>query len=177
MKSIFVRVLLAFLLLIGVALVVGSLLPRGYDLNSEMVINAPPEKIFPHLNSLKKWNRWSPWNPGDLPEIDVEYGQTVEGVDANLRWSDARGKGKVWITESVQNEAIEYKLLFGPYPEMASRISLTPVDEGKTKIEWTSVGELPSGPFYGIAGGMMFKGGMESEYKKALGKLKAIAEK
>ena len=177
MKSIFVRVLLAFLLLIGIALVVGSLLPRGYDLSSEMTINAPPEKIFPHLNSLKKWNGWSPWNPGDNPEIDVEYGQTVEGVDANLRWSDARGKGKVWITKSEPNEAIEYSLLFGPYPEMASQISLTSLSENKTQVKWTSQGELPSGPFYGIAGGMMFKDGMESEYMRALAKLKTIAEK
>ena len=51
---------------------------------------------------------------------------------------------------------------------------LTP-DGNSTNVVWTSVGTLPSGPFYGWFG-ITFGDSLAVEYKKALDRLKRVCE-
>ena len=35
--------------------IIGSLLPRSFDFQTSVAIDASPSKIFPYLNSPKRW--------------------------------------------------------------------------------------------------------------------------
>jgi len=53
---------LAFIAIILIAVVAGQ--PCEFTVSRSLKISAPPEKIFPHVNDLHKWEDWSPWAKG-----------------------------------------------------------------------------------------------------------------
>ncbi|MEM7784516.1 MAG: hypothetical protein AAF623_14295, partial [Planctomycetota bacterium] len=96
--------------IIGFFWLIGSLLPRGYDFETEIDIVGPPEIIFPKLNTLKQWSTWSKqWNPKEIDSLQISYNDQPAGVGAGQTWSDIRGRGKLWITKSQPNDLIEYE--------------------------------------------------------------------
>ena len=165
----------------GIIAVIGSLLPRSYDFESVAVIDAAPAFVFEKVNTMKDWQEWSQWSPRQVEGLRVEHSGTAEGVGAAQKWTDPRGDGKLWIVESIPNQKVAYRLEFGSFPEMASSIDLTPMaDEAgegqKTKVVWSSEGNLPGGPFYGFFS-PFFATGMKHEYDASLGRLKQLVEK
>lgn len=166
-------------LLIGAVIVffaiVGSLLPRSYSFTSEIEINAGQTEIFPQINSLPNWRNWSrQWNPAEIENLEIQYNGQPTGVGAAQSWTDVRGTGKLWITESSPNHSIKYEMMFGNFPKMVSQIELLPNSSG-TNVRWSSEGKLPGGPFYGYFGSF-FSTQMKSEYDKSLEKLKVVVE-
>jgi len=172
---------------LGIVAVIGSLLPRDYDFESVAVIDAAPESVFEQVNTMKAWGDWSQWSPQQVEGLEVEYSGTAAGVGAAQAWTDPRGDGKLWIIESVPNQAVAYKLEFAGFPEMASSIKLSPMsDEGgeggnpgeqvQTKVVWSSSGTLPGGPFYGFFS-PFFATGMQHQYDASLLRLKELVEK
>ncbi len=152
--------------------VIGFFLPHGYETSAEVVIEAPPEQVFPLLNRLDNWPLWSQWETGKDSLFKVEYGPQVEGVGAVQSWTEPRGSGKLWITESEANRSLAYVVEFGDFPRMESRFDLTPEGTG-TRVRWSSVGRLPSGAFYGWLR-LAFVNGMRDQYQQALGKLASV---
>lgn len=163
--------MLAFVLIV---LLIGSLMPRGFTTSSSTVIEAPPEVIFQQLNTIKTWSNWSMWNEQSIQGLEVSYSGPESGVGAIQTWTEPRGEGKLWITESLENELLKFTSVFANFPEMQSSITLTKVDNG-TKVEWKSDGNLPKGPFYGWFG-MTFGDSLAREYKKSLERLKRESE-
>lgn len=164
-------VLVAFVLIV---LLIGTMMPRGFETSSSVVIKAPPEVIFPQINNIKMWANWSMWNEHDIPGLKVEYSGPDSGVGAVQKWTEKRGEGKLWITESLENEVVNFTSIFAHFPESQSSITLTPGTDG-VRVEWKSEGALPGGPFYGWFG-MTFSDSLAREYKKALKKLKRHCE-
>ena len=159
---------------VGLVLLIGSLLPRSFETATYIVIDAPPEQVFPHINQIRMWSNWSMWNEHDIRDLKVEYSGAEAGVGAVQKWSEPRGEGKLWITESLPNREIQFSSTFGDFPKMESRIVLSP-DKGKTRVRWHSLGELPGGPFYGWFGSA-YSGGLSAIYDKSLEKLKRHVE-
>ena len=165
---------------VGIIAVIGSLLPRSYDFSTTTVINAPPEIVFENVNTIKTWQDWSQWSPQQVADLEVEYSGTESGVGAAQAWTDPRGDGKLWIVESVPGQKVAYKLEFAGFPEMASSIDLSVVEEpadvkGQTRVVWSSRGTLPGGPFYGFFS-PFFATGMQHQYDASLLRLKALVE-
>lgn len=152
--------------------VIGSLLPRRYEINAEIIIMVPPEEIFAEINTLENWKAWSPWSPERIEGLTVRCTGT-SGVGNAMVWNDARGEGKLWITDSQPNGKIEYSMRFSNFPEMTSDLTLTPVssEENSTLIRWNSKGRLPNGPFYGYLA-PFFGTHMRYEYDESLHRLK-----
>lgn len=166
------RVFGAATVLVLLFLLIGMLLPHTYQTTAEVVIDAPPEKVFPYLNRLDRWPEWSQWATSKDSMFTVEYGPQVEGVGAVQTWKEPRGSGKLWITGSEPDRSLEYVVEFGDFPRMTSRFELQPVDAG-TRLKWSSEGRLPSGPFYGWLR-LAFVNGMKSQYQQAILKLDAV---
>ena len=118
MKTIFFRLLLVIAAFVGLVFVVGTFLPRNYALESVVEIDAPVDAVFPQINELENWSNWSPW--GEQEGIDVEFKGESAGVGSILTWSDPRGDGKLWITESQPNQLVKYRMYSGGFPEMES---------------------------------------------------------
>ncbi len=152
---------------------VGFLLPRAYSIRSTVTIERPAAEVFPLINDLRNWSEWSPW--GEQADLDVKYSGDDTGVGSVQTWTDPRGDGKLWITESEPDQSVSYSMFSGSFPEMDSRIELVPRSNA-TEVIWTSEGKLPSGAFYGYFS-WLFAPGMRGEYDRALARLKSVVEK
>ena len=85
---------LAALFAVGVFLVaIAWFLPREVTVTREIVIAAPPARVFAHLNSLQKMAEWSPWTRLD-PAMRTSFAGPPEGVGNRMTWSsdDPRGR-------------------------------------------------------------------------------------
>ena len=177
MAKYYFRLLLLVGSVIAVIALIGSLLPRSYDFQTSVIVDAPSAKIFPYLNSLRAWPDWSrQWNPDEIEELTITYNGAAEGVGAAQSWTDRRGDGKLWITESTANELVAFEMDFANFPRMSSRIELeSSQPAGQTMVTWRSSGRLPAGPFYSYFGSF-FSTRMRHEYEKSLAKLKQVVE-
>ncbi len=61
MKTILKSLGIILLLLIGYAIVAMLAFGKTYHYEKSMVINAPKEKVWQHINSMKAFNEWNPW--------------------------------------------------------------------------------------------------------------------
>ncbi|MEM7456833.1 MAG: SRPBCC family protein [Planctomycetota bacterium] len=174
MKSAFIRVFGAFLILLLLVLGIGMILPRDYDIRSQVEIDAPAEEVFARINSLPEWRSWSPWNSSDLTGLGIRYSGEESGTGSVQTWSDPRGEGKLWLTESTPHESVSYSMEFANFPKLDGNFNLAQSGD-KTTVTWSSTGTLPSGPFYGFFAGM-FTNGMKTEYDKGLARLKEVCE-
>jgi uncharacterized protein YndB with AHSA1/START domain len=127
-------------------LLIGMLLPHAYQTSSEIVIAAPPAKIFSYLNRLDRWPEWSQWATTKDSMFTVEYGPQVEGVGAVQTWKEPRGTGKLSVTGSDPDRRLEYVVEFGDFPRMTSRFELEPVESG-TRLKWSSEGRCQAAHF------------------------------
>ena len=175
MFGIGVRVVATFLVIVLLVLGVGWLMPRQYSFSQEIVVDAPPEKIFPMLYSLRNWQAWSTWNSEKHPEWNITYSGRHRGVGATQTWEDTRGFGKLWISDIERDAKIEYCVEFQDFPKMTSTFHLIADDTTKTRVRWSSTGNLPSGPFYGWFG-WFYSSMMKQQYLTDLTKLKQVVE-
>ncbi len=180
MAKYYFRLALLVAAIIGFFALIGSLLPRSYSFSSEIAIAETPHKLFPQINSLRNWQNWSrQWNPTEIEGLTIQYNGEPTGVGAAQTWSDIRGNGKLWITESNPDQSIKYEMDFAGFPRMSSQIELvagnSDSEQPLTLVRWSSEGKLPGGPFYGYFGSF-FSSQMKTQYEMSLEKLKEYAE-
>ena len=176
MGKYFVRLLLLVAAIVGILLLFEQLLPRGYDFQRSVEIDRPAAEVFPYLNSLEKWPQWS--QQFNLQHIEeIKYGGEDEGVNAALTWTEIRGTGKLWITESKPNEALAYESEFQGFPKMSSTFTLDEESENTTVVTWRSTGQLPRAPLYGLMNAIsVYETHMEYQYEESLAALKELVE-
>ena len=178
MAKYYLRLLLLVAAFIGILLLCERMLPRDYDFQQTVEIDRPAAEIFPYLNSLNKWPQWSQqFNMNKHENLVIKYNGTEEGVGAAQTWTEIRGSGKLWITESVPNELLTLEQEFYVFPKMTSTFAIEPNGENKTVVTWRSTGQLPSTPLYGIANVTnVYETQMEYFYEESLAGLKALVE-
>ena len=109
------RIGLAVIVVIGVLTVIGLMLPRHVQVSRSSVMAAPPEKIYPYLADLKRFNEWSPWARID-PETKFTFSGPESGAGARMNWESKHqnvGSGTMEITEAVLNSQVRTALDFG----------------------------------------------------------------
>ncbi|MFN0219059.1 MAG: SRPBCC family protein [Hyphomicrobium sp.] len=109
------------------------------------VIAAPADRIFPHVNTLKKWDDWSPWAKLD-PNAKTEFEGPDSGVGAIFKWAgnDEIGQGAMAIVESTPSERLKIRLDFAKPFSSTSDVLFTFVPEGEgTRVTWSMTGERP----------------------------------
>ena len=170
-----VKLLLGLVALVVLLLVIGFFLPGSYRVERSATINAKPEKIFPLINSLKRWPDWSAWNTTRYPDMTYNYTGPETGVGAESAWTGkSSGTGKMKLTKSDPAKGIEYDLDFenGQYLSTGA-LSFEPAGES-TKVVWTTQGDL-SGPV-GHWMGLCMDRFMGPDFETGLANLKAKAE-
>lgn len=136
---------------IAIALVSTALLlyaatkPDTFRVQRSISINAPPERIFPHINDLTKWGAWSPWEKMD-PAMKKTHSGAPQGKGAVCEWGDNNqvGNGRMQILESIPPSKILIKLDFiKPFEaHNAAEFTLTAQD-GSTTVTWAMFGPQP----------------------------------
>lgn len=178
MTKYFIRLILLIGAIVGLLLLFEAALPRSYDFRSSVTIQLPPEKIFGQLNSLKKWPNWSKqFNVGQIEQLQIQYSGTNEGVGAAQTWSEIRGTGKLWISESVANKKLVYESEFANFPKMTGTFTLDPINKKATEVTLRHQGRLPRTPLYGLMSmSGVFSSQMRHEYEKSLAALQELVE-
>ena len=164
---------------LAVVFVVGGLmLPRAFEISRSIVVNAPPEKIHPHVDSFAKWREWSPF---DTEDPNIVWGPVTQdsGVGARRSWKSKKmGNGEQWITASDPKKGVSMKLSpidgckMDPFDV---DLMFTP-EAGGTRVTWRDRGVLPAGPHWRWMGNLLLDRMLGKMFEKGLAALKANVE-
>ena len=167
--------LLAALVLLGVLLMGGLLLPANSHLQRSVVIERPPAEVFATLNSFQRFNEWSPWFDLD-PNAKYTYSGPIAGVGAKMAWvgNSAVGSGSQEIIESVPGDRIVNALDFGGSQAMAGyRLA---AEGSGTRVSWSMDSAHGYHPVNRWFGALLLDSVVGKDYEKGLAKLKVVLE-
>jgi uncharacterized protein YndB with AHSA1/START domain len=133
------------IVLIGAVLVSASTRPDTFRVERSIRIDAPPERIFAHINDLTKWEAWSPWEKMD-PTMKKTLSGAPQGKGAVCEWigNNKVGHGRMEILESVPASRVRIKLdFFKPFEaHNQAEFALAP-SAGSTQVTWAMFGPQP----------------------------------
>jgi Polyketide cyclase / dehydrase and lipid transport len=142
----------AVVLLAGL-LVAAATRPDSFRVQRSATIHAPPEKIFPHINDLRRFNAWNPFDKKD-PNLKASYSAATSGPGAEYAFEGNRevGRGRIAIVDS------------SPATEVRMTLDMLEPMEARNVVEFTlrPKGELTS---------------VTWAFEKGLSDLKTIAER
>ncbi len=148
---------------------------KKYHFETSTVINAPIEKIYPHMSSMKAFNQWNPWLEMD-PGLQLDYSGTSGEVGDKYCWNGNKesGQGCHEITALVPNQKQSTKMVFvKPFESDATSDLILSPEGNQTKVTWTMDCELDY-PMNLMK--LMMDSQMEKSYGSGLKKLKSIVE-
>jgi hypothetical protein len=135
------------LLVLGmiVLLIVASTKPDEFRIQRSAKIQAPPERIFPHINDFRSWTSWSPWEKMD-PNLKRTYSGPESGIGSVYEWEGNKkvGQGRMEIAQAAPPSKVTIKLDFIK-PFAANNIAeftLEPVGDS-TNLTWAMLGKQP----------------------------------
>lgn len=173
----FFKFLLGFFVVIFLAIFITMFaLGKEYHFEKSITINAPAEKVWQHVNSMKGINSWSPFMKMD-PNMQQSYSGTSGTVGEMHSWSgnEEAGQGEQKITELVQNEKAAVDLHFiKPFESNAKAVILLKPEGSATKVTWafdTTMG-YPSNLMK-----LIMNKGMDEAFGEGLNSLKTMSEK
>lgn len=125
-------------LLIGGVLVLAAMRPDSFQIRRSATIHAAPERIFPLINDLHRFNTW---NPFDKPEMTGSYSGPQSGKGAAY----AFGSGMIEITDSAPASSVTMALRMMQPFEVRNTVefSLRPASSAATEVAWTMHGPVP----------------------------------
>jgi hypothetical protein len=137
-----IKIVVGLVVVIGGLLIYAAVKPPEWEVSREVVIKAPPEAVFPHINHSKMCQDWMPWAAED-PQIQISYSGPEQGVGSTASWTSPgkMGVGQATVITSDLNKEVRQKLTYQKPMEMEqlSIMSLTPTAEG-TKLRWSASG-------------------------------------
>lgn len=169
------RIALGLVALLAVALVVGALLPNRWRVEQSIVIDAPPARIHPFLDGLRRWPEWAVWNKEMAPKVVWTYEGPERGVGARWAWNGpVMGRGRMEIVRSDPAQGLEVdEAIESDQVNAHARFTYT-VQGDATKVTWVDEGTLPpviGGYLHGVLEDML-----NENFSKGLTKLKAVVE-
>ena len=175
--------MITFTVLAVVVLFAGLLLfaatrPGSFRIERSATLQAPPEKIFPHIDDFHRWTTWSPWENID-PQLKRSYSGAANGPGAVYAWegNSKVGSGRMEITGSAPSSKVVIRLDFlKPFEaHNTAEFTLVPGAQG-TIVNWAMYG--PS-PFVSKLMGIFFNMDrmVGAQFEQGLANLKSITEK
>lgn len=152
---------------------VGFVLPSQMEVVRSVVIDAPPEQIYPLINDFERG--WSQWNPFTKPEMDIRYTGPNAGVGAQQHWVDGNDDGSMTITRSDPQRGVEFDLVMMQESfRLTGSLLCEPAGEG-TKLTWTDRMDMGNNPYRRYMA-LVLEPAIGSEFEVGLQSLKELAE-
>jgi uncharacterized protein YndB with AHSA1/START domain len=169
---------IAVVALVAAVLVFAATRPDTFRVERTATIKAPPEKIFPLITDLHRWDSWSPWEKMD-PAMKRIYSGAASGKGAVYAWegNSKVGEGRMEITESSPPSKVTIKLDFVKPIEghNTAEFALEPKGDS-TNVTWSMYG--PSTYIAKVIGVFVSMDKMiGKEFETGLANMKAVAEK
>jgi len=134
--------LIVILVAIVALLAIAATRPDQFRIERSATIKAAPERIFPYINDLHRWQSWSPYEKKD-PAMQRTYDGPASGVGASYGWNGNKniGSGRMEISASVPASRVHLKLdFFTPFKASnTAEFALEPHGEA-TRITWAMQG-------------------------------------
>ncbi|BAN69912.1 conserved hypothetical protein [endosymbiont of unidentified scaly snail isolate Monju] len=172
-----IRVLFKLLLLVAVLFVgIGLFLPDRARVEREILIDTPPEQVYPLIADLRQFQRWSPWRR-HVADTRFHLSEPASGPGAALSWdSGEEGTGgSMTIEETQPPRRIVMRLRFGQDREARIEFLIEPAGTGGSRVRWrfdTAFGH----DIFGRYVGLMLDGMLGPDYETGLRDLKRLAE-
>ena len=144
----FLRLVLAFTLIVALLALAGFFLPRSYRVVRGVEVAAAPDVVYPLVGDLARWKEWSPWIGRD-PGMVTTFSAATAGVGAWTEWrSESQGGGRAEIVEALSPERMRYRMSFaGVAVPTEGSFELVGTGGGRgTHITWTSEARLGWNP-------------------------------
>lgn len=173
---VFKRLVVALAILLALLIAGAYLIPRDVTVTRSITIDAPPDKVFPLVNSLQEGRKWSPWLGLD-PAAKLSFSGPESGVGNALEWASEHpnvGNGKQVISVSEVNERVVSELDFGEMGTAKAEFLLKPAGTG-TLVTWRFETDMGNNPLSRWMGLMMDRW-VGRDYEKGLANLKKLAE-
>jgi uncharacterized protein YndB with AHSA1/START domain len=129
---------------VAFVLVYAATRPDTFRVERTVRIDAPPERIYPLIDDLHRFNMWNPYEQKD-PETKGQYGAATVGKGATYAWqSDKVGVGQMEIVETAPSSKVMMKLDFVKPFEAHNIVEFTLKPEGSaTAVTWAMHGPAP----------------------------------
>lgn len=177
MKTILKVIGIIILLIAGYAIVAVLAFGKNYHYEKSMVINAPKEKVWQQISSVKAFNQWNPWMKLDK-NMKITYTGNSGEVGDKYCWDSKNndaGAGCQEIKELVVNEKQKTEMTFiKPFEGQATSEIILTSEGNSTKVTWTM--DTEQDPMMKIMRPMMDYQ-MGKSYGEGLQSLKKISEK
>lgn len=165
-------------IILAAVLAVAATRPDTFRIERSVRIEAPPERVHPLIDDLRRWTAWSPWEGLD-PALKRSYSGPASGAGAAYAWEGNRkvGSGRMEIMQSQPPGSVVLKLDF-LRPFEAHNVAEFRLDRqgAGTELVWAMHG--PS-PFAARLMGLFFSMDrmVGPQFEKGLANLKALAER
>lgn len=175
MRTLLKRAGIVFGSLIVLLLVIALLVDSKWTVKQSVRIQAPAEKIFPLIDTLRLWPTWTAWTQESYPDMTMEFSGPESGVGASESWNDGNMEGKIVITRSEPNRMMAYDLSMdnGTYT-MRGEFTLA-ASSGETHVTWQVWGDSGSNLISRLMM-LIYKPMMAAEFDQGLQKLKRKME-
>jgi effector-binding domain-containing protein len=166
--------------IIVLVIILGIIVPGKYIAERKMIIDAPKELVFYHVQYWRNWQAWSPW-----AEQDKSMKITIQGTDGEIgsgyTWvgdPEKTGTGEMKTTGVTANKEMLYELHFiEPWENFANGwMRVTSVEGNKTEAAWGFEGEM-SFPWNIMLLFTSMETMMTPDFDRGLTLLKEISEK
>lgn len=170
----FLKIIGIIILLVALYAVIAILaFSKDYHYEKSIVINAPKEKVWQHVGSLKQYNIWDPFSK-QVKNISLTYSGEGDKVGDSYHWKGDGSEGEQSITEIVPNEKMTTNLHFiKPFEGDAKAAFIVTPEGNGTKVTWTIDNELNA-----VAKIMkpMMNSNMDKMFSQGLEDLKKLSE-
>lgn len=170
------KILLGLVVVIAAALAFAATRPDSFRIERSLIVQAPPQAVYPQIADFRRWQTWSPFEDLD-PAMKRSYDGAERGQGAIYAWDgDKSGAGRMEIVEAVEPSRIRIQLDFlRPFKARnTAEFVLTP-EAGGTRVSWAMYG---ADPYIGKLMGLFFDRDamIGKDFEKGLESLKSLAE-
>jgi polyketide cyclase/dehydrase/lipid transport protein len=129
-------------------LVVGFLLPKGWEAEASGRLDATPKEIMAFLDSPEGWQAWTAW-----PDSGVVRSGPARGPGAKIAWDDPElGSGTFTIVTVHEGSSVSYSVEVAGVASALLRtrgsVTVAPVARGAL-VRWSEEGDLGRNPLMG----------------------------
>ena len=144
MKKALLGIAAVLVLGVGGLLAYASTKPDTFRVQRSATIQAPPEKVQPHISGLKAWTAWSPYEKKD-PAMKRSFSGPASGKGAVYEWSGNKevGRGRMEITEATPTKVVFKLDFFEPFEGHNTAEFTLAGKGGATEVTWAFHGPAP----------------------------------
>lgn len=137
-------ILLVIVGLIALILLFAFFTRKDYTIYSEIVINAPVQKVYEYLKHIKNQDYYNKWVMAD-PNMKKEFKGTDGTVGFVYAWDSKKGgAGEQEIKVLTEGKSVETEIRFiRPFTGVGQFImTTTAVSDNQTKVTWSNASKM-----------------------------------